>query len=531
MTYLSDLIAPGRKDVVVRFPAEQKVMTTGEMWRSTGVIAGWLKTHGTSPVAMLLSNSAACVSVLVGAVAAGVRVVSLPPPPRSADVVWYTRFIVASCRQVGASVLVVDAPILAMLPPLPGIVSSSFDQILSQGRTGPLCPERFTLTQFTSGSTTDPKGVVLDQKKIIANIKAILHWLEPNPGDSGCSWLPLSHDMGLIGMFLTVLVAGGSDWCNGTELVLLTPEMFLHDPASWLDACSEYASTVTSAPNFGFEMAMRRRRAGPLDLSRLRVCITGAEPVRAVTLTKFAEAFGPCGFRRWALSPAYGLAECVLAVTGTPPPSDWGSLSLDPAALADGRIVEDDQGVPVVSSGQPLRGFTVVSDSDSEIGDIAVSGPSVADVYSDGSLIADRSGRFATGDLGFLRDGDLYVIGRRDDVFSVAGRNVYAIDIEGHVGGVAGVRQGRVVALLGEEGELCVVAEHDGIDVETPEATRRLVGAVRARVRERVGTNPRRVVIVPRGHLPMTSSGKMQRARVRKAMAEGSLPALPGSTM
>lgn len=519
---LADAIAPGRHDITLHFPGERHTATLGELWKSGRPVAGWLSARGTAPVAMVLSNTRSCAAVLVGAIAAGAHVVSLPPPLRGIDPSRYARFVTESCARSGATALVVDAGYLSRLPPQPEVTYSSYDEVLRARIKGREHPSGFQLTQYTSGSSAEPKGVVLGQDRILAGVDAIVEWLAPEPGDGTCSWFPMSHEMGLLGMFLSALVGYGPDWADGGDVVLLTPEMFRRRPGTWLEACAEHRSTVTaSAPNFGFEMALHRRPSRSIDLSRIRACLTGSEPVRVRGLVEFADAFRIAGLDAGALIPVYGASECAL-VTATPPGRGWTTVTVDPVALADGRVVADSTGYPVVSSGRPLPGYEVRIEGDREVGELLVSGPSIAERYLGGAPVARPDGWMATGDLGFESGGTIYVIGRADDVLAVAGRRVYAIDLETRIGALPGVRVGRVSAVDTDDGRLCVVAEQDAGATHTAGDLARLSSSVRELVRSRVGVEPT-VVLVPRGRLPLDLSGKVQRFRVRALLADGSL--------
>jgi acyl-CoA synthetase (AMP-forming)/AMP-acid ligase II len=398
----------------------------------------------------------------------------------------------------------------------------SFDEALALRGRGTQDPASFVLTQFTSGSTSEPRGVVLDGKRIVANIRAQLEWLQPAPGDGACTWLPLSHDMGLIGMFLGSIAGATDDWARGGDLVVMTPQGFMRNPASWLVTCEAFGSTITAAPNFGYEMAARRRT--PLgDLSKLRVCIAGAEPVRTKTLRRFADQFRAVGFDSTAFCPAYGMAEACLAVTGTAPEAHWQSSEL--AIPADDETAPSDH-TEVVSSGPPLGGFEVRTTNGS-VGEVLIKGPSIADSYVDGTKLADQDGWMRTGDLGALEGGELYVLGRTHDVLYVGGRNVYAVDVETYAGEVTGVRFGRVAAVQ-EDSALTLVAECD-TTIRNPVAAERLARDMRQRVLSRVGLSPRRVLLTPRGKLPLTASGKIRRTGLLSMLRSGSLEALPGS--
>ena len=527
---LADLISPSAQDAVLHFVDEGSSSTLGDLWKRGESVAQWNYVQGGVPVAMVLSNTSACVAVVIGAIRAGITLVSLPAPPRGVDPAWYTSFVRSACRQTGASTLAVDARYLPLLPLLDDIAYVSYEDIAGVGNHGPSSAAEFSLVQFTSGSTANPKGVVLGQDKLVENIQAILDRLKPEPGDGACTWLPISHDMGLIGMLLVSLAASGPNWANRVDVVMMTPEGFLRNPERWLLACSEYGSTITSSPNFGFELAARRRGSAPLDLSALRVCITGAEPIRSVGLRRFADTFDDSGFSSEAFCPAYGLAEASLAVTIMPPEKHWSSVTLDPVALAQQEVDFSSDGIEVVGCGPTLTGTEVSIDStNSGIGEILVRGPSTLDCYSNGDAGTDAEGWLRTSDLGFCHDGLLHVVGRSDDVLFVAGRNIYALDVEEQVAGIPGIRLGRVVVAENGEGELVVVAEPEVNAVGDRASCSQLADTIRRKVRSRIGVAPRTVAIVPRGHLPMTSSGKTQRAVAMTALEKGSLDVMDGS--
>jgi acyl-CoA synthetase (AMP-forming)/AMP-acid ligase II len=529
-TTLADLIAPGCRDSLLHFIDEDEVFTLGEMWRRGESIAAWNAAHGGPPVAAVLSNSSSCVATVIGAIRAGITFVSLPAPPRGADPMLYARFVADACNQVGATTVAVDSKYLALLPPLPHISFTSFEAMLDCGRDGQTRPSDFALVQFTSGSTASPKGVVLGQRKLVANVEAILDWLRPAPGDGVCTWLPLSHDMGLIGMLLSSLAGSGPQWTNGHDIVILTPEGFVQNPQNWLAACSEYRSTVTTAPSFGFELAVKRRGSGSLDLDRLRVCITGAEPVGAAGLRRFAKAFADSGFSSSAFCPAYGLAEASLAVTITEPEAHWSSVTLDPDALAEQEVVSRSGGVELVGCGSPLSGMEVLVDTHgSAVGEILVRGPSVLDRYSTGEPGTNSEGWLRTADLGFFKEGELHVVGRKDDMLIVAGRNIFAGDLETHVADLPGVRPGRSLVAQNQRGDLVVLAEPEADVITDRSSCSCLADSIRRRVSSRCGVAPRVVAILPRGRLPMTASGKRQRISAIRALEEGRLEVLDGS--
>ena len=438
---LADLIAPGSGSFRLHFPDEATSVDYGTLW-ADGAAVGCLRSASDGrPVAAALSNTRACASVVVGAIAAGQPLLSLPMPGRGTSLEWYSRFIQGICARSGASTMLLDGAVLPLIPPMEDVTFVSYEDALTLRGPSVVDSASFTLTQFTSGSTADPKGILLSGAEIAANLIALLDWLAPVPGDGACTWLPLSHDMGLIGMFLCSLAGAGDSFSRGGDLVVMTPKGFLWHPTHWLEACEAFGSTITAAPNYGYDMAARRR-AHVHDLGRLRVCIAGAEPVRAASLERFSCAFEASGFHPTAFCPAYGMAEAALAVSATPTDVPWHAANVETAADHTG---DEMHMVNVVSSGTPLRGYEVRI-AGTGVGEILVRGPSIALSYADGQPVADADGWFHTRDLGVVREGQLYVLGRTDDVFQVAGRNIYAVDVEAYAGEVTGVRDGRVVA-------------------------------------------------------------------------------------
>jgi acyl-CoA synthetase (AMP-forming)/AMP-acid ligase II len=522
---LADAISPGRHDTTLHFPGERKSATLGELWAASRPVAGWVAARGTAPVAMVLSNTLSCATVLVGAIATGAHVVSIPPPLAVVEWAAYARFVARACMESGATGCVVDASYLAHLPPLPEVTYHSYDEVLRTRTEGRRHSADFELTQFTAGGTGDPRGVVFSQERILAGVDAVTGMLSPEPGDGVCSWFPISHAMGLVGMFLSGLVACGPQLADGGDIVLLTPEMFRRRPAAWLEACAEYRSTITaSAPSFGFELAMRRRPPRSLDLSRVRVCLTGSEPLRARTLMDFTSAFRGSGLARDALCPAYGVAECSM-VTAMPPGRGWAVQTVDASALAERRVVGDAVGTPVVSCGRPLPGCEVRIAGGDGVGEIQTTGPPMGERYVDGTPIVGPDGWFASGDLGFEVDSTLYVIGRLQDILEVDGRRFYAVDLDNRIGSLPGIRMGRVAVTDSDEGELLVAAEVSATDPEAGDPGD-LAASVRSLVRSRTGLQAQ-VALVGRGRLPLDLGGRVQRQRVRAAFAEGSLAPRP----
>jgi len=361
-----------------------------------------------------------------------------------------------------------------------------------------------------------PKGVAISHRNLAANIGAINGpaGLACSGTDSGVSWLPLYHDMGLVGMAL------GALYC-GRPMVLMTPSTFVKRPIEWLRAIARHRATVSFAPHFGYDLCVRRVKAPDLvglDLSSWRVAGCGAEPIHAATLAAFAEAFRPAGFRATSFLPCYGLAEHVLAATFAPRGRD---LRVDRRSGAD-----------LVSCGVPLPGHRVriveATGDDAAagtIGEIALSGPSVmAGYYRDETKTAEtiRDGWLHTGDLGYLSDGELFVCGRTKDVIIINGRKHHPQDLEWAVDDLAGLRRQHVVAFgvsgTGAADRVVMVAEPSGAV-----AAEEIASAMRHRVSDACGVFIDDVVLVPHGTIARTTSGKLRRAALKTRYEAGEL--------
>ena len=390
----------------------------------------------------------------------------------------------------------------------------TFEEVRSGGPTGSFGGEA-ALVQFTSGSVGTPKGIQLTLDAVGTHVATIASTLESESGDSTCSWLPLSHDMGLIGFLLTPLAAASTRF-GSHRLTLMKPETFVANPRSWLRTCSASGAQYTGAPNFALDLAVRTSaRIGALDLSRLRTIIVGSESVHADTLDRFTEAFAPVGFRSLAFGPAYGMAEATVAVTIVPPRVPWRSIpqaAEDPARAEAGR--------PIVSTGTPLEGVDVrVVAPDGVAGPIEVRSVSLLSRYVGADLSLTDDGYFVTGDIGLMDHGELFVIGRGDEVIIVAGRNLYPADIEVAVQHEA-IRPGYIAAVAAPQGGLAIVAEPKASRASSAELEL-ACGRIRTMVTSQIGCAPATVAFVPRGSLPKTPSGKLRRLAIRTSLASG----------
>ncbi|MGW1146431.1 fatty acyl-AMP ligase [Streptomyces sp. NPDC002454] len=414
-------------------------------------------------------------------------------------------------------------------------------------------PGDIALLQYTSGSTGDPKGVMVSHANFLANIVETDALWPCAPDGTVVNWLPLFHDMGMLFGVVMPLWAG-------IPCYLMAPESFIRRPARWPEAIARFRGTHSAAPSFAYELCARAAREGKAaavgDLSSWRVAVNGAEPVRWGAIRSFTDAFAGHGFDPRAMCPGYGLAENTLKATGTRQDREPAVLWLCRDALREGRAVPAEASaggaVPVVSSGSTVAGTRVRAVDPAtgrerpagRVGEIWISGPCVAGGYlgrpeaseetfrarvvTEGGDRADGTW-LRTGDLGFLYRGELYVTGRMKDVIIRRGRNHYPQDIELSAEGAApGLHPNCAAAFSCEDGErerLVVVVEADGRVLRSVDAG--VLGhRVREAVREGQRITPDDVLVVRRGALPKTSSGKVQRAACRRLYEVGELAAV-----
>ncbi len=493
-------------------------------------------------IALMLPTSPDFFPAFFGAVLAGAVPVPLYPPWRPDRIEEYARRQARIIADSGARVLVTFREVgrLARLlgSQVPGLESVVTLDGLGKA-TGDVLrplPGDVALMQYTSGSTGDPKGVVLTHANLIANIRAITGALKVNSRDVVVSWLPLYHDMGLIGAWLSCLYLG-------VPIVILSPQAFLTRPERWLWAMHRYRATLSAAPNFAYELCMRRvddRSLEGLDLSCLRATLNGAEPVQPETLEGFSRRFQPHGFRAEALMPVYGLAESSLAVTIPPlgrrpllDPIDRGALEgSGRAEPASGQSVKP---LTFVSAGRQLAGHQVriVGPTGNPLpdrvqGHVQCRGPSVMQGYfgrAEATAEVLQNGWLKTGDLGYLAKGELFVTGRVKDIIIQGGRNLYPQELEQIAGEVEGVRRG-CVAAFGVSGRR-VAGERLVLVAETrrsePEEREKLAAAIRERMDAQLGIPLDEVVLVPPQSVPKTSSGKIRRDACRRLYLQGKL--------
>ena len=400
------------------------------------------------------------------------------------------------------------------------------------------------VVQYTSGSTRAPRGVTLSHSNILSNLRMMQQRHAYSPAYTFVSWLPLAHDWGLVGNVLLPM------WC-GCQALLMTPRSFLERPVSWLEAISRYSNVTSGAPSFAYDYCVRRispEERKELDLSMWCRAGVGAGRVSPNVLERFAEVFGPAGFRREVFYNGYGLAEATLSVSATAPSAAPTVLRVDRAALEahDVRVSSRDSvpSIRLVGSGEPNQGSSIrIVDPSSgarcaagRVGEIWVSGPNVSSGYWNGP--AERHGPFAvdggivyvqTGDLGFIYENELFVAGRLKDVIVVRGRNVYPEDVEWAVEGCHDALRPGGTAAFEFAAELAVVQEVSReVDAK---AGADIVGAVRRAVVKANGIVVRSIILVPARGVPKTSSGKTRRSACRNAYIDGTLDVLLEDTI
>jgi fatty-acyl-CoA synthase len=496
-------------------------------------------------VALVIPEPHEFVLSFLGAVLGGIVPVPIFPRASFKGVEGYVDTVAHIVRTSGARVLLSMermSPILDQLATREtglsrvALVPEAFEGPTPAYDPPSVDPQDLCFLQFTSGSTSRPKGVVVSHANLVANATAFLgpHGLDRRDSDVGVSWLPLYHDMGLIGFILGTLI------CD-IPVVILPTESFARAPRLWLETIHKHRGTITYAPNFAYQLATKRvrdRDLEALDLSCIRVAGCGAEPIRAQTLREFADRMAPAGFDHRAFLPSYGMAESTLAITfhpvGTPMVTDVVDADAMKRGEAEPAGPDTATTLELVSCGVPFPGHDLQIRSEQgeilgerRVGEIVIRGPSVTSGYFENAEATAETlseGWLRTGDLGYLADGNVYVCGRLKDLIIIRGANHYPQDIEWVAADVPNVRRGNVVAFsVMREGIEQLVVAAEGTSTDAPE----LRTAIAHRVNEALGLAPWHVAIVPVGTLPKTSSGKAQRRKTRQMFEEGHLPEHP----
>ncbi|MGH2907094.1 MAG: AMP-binding protein [Solirubrobacterales bacterium] len=491
--------ADGDRMVLTYDELAWRAASAGSHLQELGVVAG-------DRVAITIENNWQSVSLVLGVWTVGASIISLPPP-RHGGMQLYEQGGSAALRSLGCKRIFGSRTLARLLGPGSEVTDINGIDFFRKVVPPDTRVEGDALIQFTSGSTASPKGVVLSAETLSGHVSNFMDHcgLEPE-NDRGVSWLPLCHDMGLVGCLLPGLVGRG-------DMILVDPRWFIRNPASWMELCAEQRATLTAGPDFAFRIAAKvdgfARLEGRLD--NLNICLTGAEKVSWETMTTFAEVFEDRGFAREALMPAYGMAEATLGVSFT-------EMGRGPR-----------RGKRGVALGEPMPGVEVELvdgdgsriDEDGVEGTVRLKSPWLLDHYltPEGEFDPrDANGWFVTKDIAVWDEGELVVLGRSDETVIVGGRNVFAEDLEEIAVGAAGG-----MALLAaafrpsrEEQSLDLVLEV----VPSPDFDAQAVArAVRASAVEALDFRPSTIAIVAPAGIPRTTSGKPRRSRCREMLA------------
>lgn len=556
---------------------EQGVQVThAGLWQRARAVAAGLQHGGLEPgqsVALMLPTDPAFFEAFAGILLAGGVPVPIYPPLRATQVEDHLRRQSRILENAGEVLLVTDARAMgaarllkAGLPALRDVTTVE-RLAASGGRLEPARPhaQDVALLQYTSGSTGQPKGVVLTHANLLANIRAMGRALRADPADVFVSWLPLYHDMGLIGAWLATTY-------HGVPLVVMPPQRFLARPSRWLLAISEHGGTLSAAPNFAYEILATRvpdDELRGLDLGRWRAALNGAEPVHAGTLERFAARFARHGFDTKALMPVYGLAECgvglafpplgrgpkvdridrdalrdrgearpVGAAGAPPPPAGAEGAGAATPSGRETRSGTTPAAMPVVSCGLPLAGheIRIVDEQGEELPDrhegrVEFRGPSATSGYLRNPEATQALRRHVdwldTGDVGYVAEGELYLTSRVKDLIIRGGHNLHPYDLESAVGELPGVRRGCVAVFgardrAGETERVVVLAETRLADAGARAALRERIAALSV---ERLGAPADDIVLAAPHTVLKTSSGKIRRAACRELYERGDLGA------
>ena len=529
--------APQKHVAYVRSHGAESCISYADLLADAGALAGWLAAQGVKhgePIVLASSSNESFVRAFWSCLFAGAVPVPLVVPAswKKASPVL-DRFRNAS-RRLGGPRVILDAPAVDD-PHLPSNVRDRAivlprSRLDTPALVPAAVPDDTALIQFSSGSTGEPKGVVLTHRNVMTNLAAIRAGIRLTPDDIAVSWMPLYHDLGLIGMFL------GSVSCPN-DLVLIETAAFIRRPLVWLDVLHRRRATWTACPNFGQSLVLSRLDGtSAWDLSALRIIANGAEPISARLMQAFCAALAPVGLRKTAMFPVYGLAEATLAVTFSDLEAPPYIASCDRRTLGTGdRVREIDadapSALPVVSTGSPVDDCVVqVVDDDNlvveetTVGHVQVRGGSVMAGYfrdPEATAAAFHERWLRTGDLGFIRGGRLFITGRAKDVLFINGANLYAHDIEEAVMCAPAAAGRRVAVCAWRSGDdesdrllVFVASSH-------PERDLAIFRAVDEQLASVFGLRPHAMVPLVSSHFPRTTSGKLQRHVLRERFDRG----------
>ncbi len=528
--------------------AEESSLTYADLDRNARAIAAWLQTTTSRDdrVLLLFPPGLEYISAFFGCLYAGVIAVPAYPPRNNRNLLRLQSLI----DDARPAIALTTPQILSRVNTWSGESAAlqkvrwlTAETISDEWQKPRITGNDLAFLQYTSGSTAAPKGVMLTHSNLFHNDRLLQKAFGQNEQSVIVGWLPLYHDMGLIGIVIHSLSVGA-------RCILMPPVAFLQQPFRWLETISQYRATTSGGPNFAYELCARRisdEQRATLDLSSWNVAFNGAEPIRAETLDRFAKTFAPCGFRREAFRPCYGLAEATLLVSARVEEKSEAEpvKVVSKKALEQNQIVETVTGETrkLVSCGDALlEDRVIVVDPDSltqcpagKVGEIWVSGPSVALGYWNKPRetketfwavpAGDGGGKFLrTGDLGFLHEGELFLTGRLKDLIVTRGLNHYPQDIEltveqCHPALRAGCGAAFSVTIQDEE-RVVVVQE---LDQREQLDTQSLIASIRESISEEHELAMHAVVLIRAGSIPKTSSGKIQRKACRKLFLENGL--------
>jgi fatty-acyl-CoA synthase len=539
-----------RSVTFVRTNGEERVVGYDALWVEAKRRAQALRDLGLEKgdrVALILPEPDEFVLTFIGALAGGIVAVPIYPPQTLAKMEAYGDTVRHVLAASGAKALVTNEALSPMIEEhLLAAGGSRAMVVLERDVRGaddalavldppPVSLEDLAFLQFTSGSTSRPKGVMVTHRNLSVNSHAIMFdGLKSTPADKGVSWLPLYHDMGLIGFVIAPLYAL-------VQVMFLPTMAFIRRPSLWLDAIHRFRGTITFAPNFAFALATRavtESQAKAWDLSCMRALGCGAEPIQADVLRAFLDRFAKQKLRPESILPSYGMAEATLAITFWDVDAEIKTDRVDVEAMRAGRAKTHDggpgQSLELVSCGRAFPGheIAIVGEGgrhlgEREVGEIWLRGPSVTKGYFGDAASTEETfggGWLRTGDLGYIAGGDLYICGRAKDLIILNGKNYYPQDIERAVSKVEGIRDGQCVAFsrLDASGAETAVVVAEARKIAGGALAQAIVSAVRGEL----GLHVAEVCLIKRGTLPKTSSGKVRRREAKRRLEVGELELL-----
>ncbi|APR79542.1 Long-chain-fatty-acid--CoA ligase [Minicystis rosea] len=524
-----------RSVTFVRVAGEERVVSYPELWmeakrRAHALLAQGLKRG--DRVALILPEPDEFVLTFIGALTAGIVAVPIYPPATLAKMEAYGDTVRHVLAASGARLLVTSD---ALRPLIQEHLAGDDSRVIVErdvreapGFTGQ-APEPVSLAdlaflQFTSGSTSRPKGVMVTHENLSVNSHAIMFdGLKSTPADRGVSWLPLYHDMGLIGFVIAPLYAL-------VQVMFLPTMAFIRRPSLWLEAIHRFRGTITFAPNFAYALATRavtEAQAKSWDLSCMRALGCGAEPIQADVMRGFLDRFAKHGLKPESILPCYGMAEATLAITFHDVTAKLHTDRVDIEAMRSGKAkpAAEGQGLELVACGKAFPGheLAIVAPNgkrlgEREVGEVWLRGPSVTAGYFGNPEATEETfggGWLRTGDLGYQAEGQLYICGRAKDLIILNGKNYYPQDVERIVSRIDGVRDGQCVAfsrLDASGGEIGVVV------AESRKNTTGMAAAIISAVRSELGLTISEVHFIKRGTLAKTSSGKVRRRECKRRL-------------